>query len=195
MANAEPAAMDPNSSEATQPQLDRAKKQGEAYGDALTYMTSEVAKDGGEKAAGQYLVGYAIEDAEGMYHLQGTSLVWHNPVDEDVHVEVSVRDAADGRFIPGLSVSAMLVTPSGKELGPYVQEFVWHPMLYHYARNWSVDQDGEYILRIHIDPPTFMRHDEVNGKRYAEPVDVEFQGVQIERGAEPADPPQGTPAA
>jgi hypothetical protein len=34
-----------------------------------------------------------------------------------------------------------------------------------------------------------MRHDEVNGRRFEKPVDVEFTGVTIERGAEPVTPP------
>jgi hypothetical protein len=43
---------------------------------------------------------------------------------------------------------------------------------------------------VHVDPATFMRHDEVNGRRFAEPVDVEFTGVKVERGAEPVDAPE-----
>ncbi|KAE8764855.1 iron transporter [Georgenia thermotolerans] len=184
-----PAPMNPDSSEATTPQLRRAVEQGEAYGRALQYMTQEVAHDGGEQEAGQYRIGYAIEDAEGMYHFHDGDLVWRNPEGENAHVEIAVRDAADGRFVPGLHVTATLVTPGGQELGPHVQELVWHPMLYHYARNWTLPEDGEYTLRVHVDPPTFMRHDEINGRRFTEPVDAEFTGVQIERGAEPVQPP------
>ncbi|UNX55062.1 iron transporter [Georgenia sp. TF02-10] len=183
------APMDPSSSEADRTQLDLAVAQGEAYGNALHHMAQNVAHDGGEQPAGQYLVGYAVEDAEGMYHLEDGALVWHNPEGENAHVEVAVRDAADGRFVPGLHVTATMVTPSGQELGPHVQELVWHPMLYHYARNWTLPEDGEYTLRVHIDPPTFMRHDEINGRRFAEPVDVDFTGVRIARGAEPVEPP------
>jgi hypothetical protein len=29
-----------------------------------------------------------------------------------------------------------------------------------------------------------MRHDEVNGRRFTEPVDVEFPGVKVSRGAD-----------
>jgi hypothetical protein len=181
--------MDPDTSEATKPQLERAVAQGKAYRAALDYMANEVAKDGGVQPAGEYLVGYAVEDAEGMYHFADGELTWHNPTDENVHVEVVVCDAADGRFVPAVTVHATLITPSGEELGPYEQVLVWHPMLYHYARNWRVPEDGEYRLRVHIDPPTFMRHDEVNGRRFEKPVDVEFTGVTIERGAEPVTPP------
>ncbi len=181
---------DPDSSEATGPQLEKARAQGEAYGQALKYMVEEVAHDGGMKQAGEYTVGYAIEEAEGLYQFHDGQLTWQNPEDENVHVEIAVRDAADGRFVPAMTVTATLVTPSGQELGPYEHELVWHPMLYHYARNWTVPQDGEYTLRVHIDPPTFMRHDEVNGRRFVQPVDVEFTGVKIQRGAEPVTPPQ-----
>jgi hypothetical protein len=182
--------MDPGSSEADERQLQLAVEQGAAYRKALDHMAHDVAKDGGAQQVGDYLIGYAIEDAEGMYHLQDGELVWHNPGDTNAHVEVVVCDAADGRFVPGLDVTATLVTPSGQELGPYPQELVWHPMLYHYARNWNVPEDGGYTLRVHVDPPTFMRHDEINGRRFTEPVDAEFTGVRIERGAEPVDPPE-----
>ncbi|PFG29574.1 Fe2+ transport protein [Paramicrobacterium agarici] len=182
--------MDPNSSEATQPQLDRAKAEGDAYREALRYMAEEVAKDGGTQPAGDYIVGYAVEDAEGMYDFADGSLTWVNPDDENVHLEIVACDAADGRFVPCLNVTATLVSPSGETFGPHDQMLVWHPMLYHYARNWTLPEDGEYTLKVHIDPPTFMRHDEINGRRFTEPVDVEFTGVKIKRGAEPVEPPQ-----
>jgi uncharacterized protein involved in high-affinity Fe2+ transport len=55
-------------------------------------------------------------------------------------------------------------------------------MIYHYGHNWVVSADGEYTLRVRVEPPTFTRHDEVNGRRFTEPVEVEFTGVQVERG-------------
>lgn len=67
--------MDPNTSEATQKQLDVAREQGEAYGHALAYMTGEVAHDGGEQEAGHYRIGYAVEEAEGMYERSDGELV------------------------------------------------------------------------------------------------------------------------
>ena len=50
------------------------------------------------------------------------------------------------------------------------------PPMDHYGRNWNVPDDGEYTLRVRVEPPTFMRHDEVNGRRFTELVDVEFRG-------------------
>lgn len=181
--------MDPRTSEADARQLRLARLQGHAYRAALDHMALEVADAGGHTLAGDYLVAYAVEEAEGMYRLEDGALVWHNPDGAGAHVEVAVCDAADGRFVPGLEVTATMVAPDGTELGPHRQELVWHPMLYHYARNWDLPSDGTYVLRVHIEPPAFMRHDEVNGRRFADPVDVEFTGIVIERDAEPVEPP------
>lgn len=174
--------MDPNTSEATAKQLDLARAQGEAYGNALTYMTGTVANDGGEQRAGDYLVGYAVEKAEGMYEWTDGKVVWQDPGESNLHVEVAVRDGGDGRFVPGVRVTVTLLDPDGKEVGTHEQPLLWHPMIYHYGRNWQVPADGVYTLRAHIEPPTFMRHDEVNGKRFLEAVDVEFNNVKVERG-------------
>lgn len=181
--------MEPRTSEADARQLRLARLQGDAFRAALDHMALEVADAGGHALVGDYLVAYAVEEAEGMYRLEHGTLVWHNPDGPGAHVEVVVCDAADGRFVPGLEVTATLVAPDGTELGPHRQELVWHPMLYHYARNWDLPADGSYTLRVHIGPPTFMRHDEVNGRRFAEPVDVAFADVVIERDAEPVEPP------
>ncbi len=128
--------MDPNTSEATSKQLEHAIKQGEAYGNALHYMTGTAAQDAGEQQAGHYLIGYAVEEAEGMYEWVECELVWRAPgEDEILHVEVSVRDAGDGRFMPSVKVFVTLTSPDGNEIGPHEQPLLWHPMIYHYGRN------------------------------------------------------------
>ena len=173
------------SDEATRAELALARAQGAALGRALKHMIGEVADDGGEQPAGDYLVGYAVEKAEGMWMRgKGGRLSWHAPGRENLHLEVSVRDRGDGRFVPGLVVRATLIAPDGRKVGTHRQPFIWHPWLYHYGRNWKVPADGAYTLRVRIDPPDFHRHDEKNGKRYAEAVSVEFAAVQVTTGAE-----------
>lgn len=182
--------MDPQTSEADARQLDLARAQGEAYRRALTHMVEDVAHAGSVRRVGEYLVGYAVEDAEGMYELRDGQLRWHNPeAGENVHLEVAVCDAADGRFIPALDVTATLTSPGGHTVGPHALPLLWHPMLYHYGTDLAVPEDGDYVLQVHVDAPRFMRHDEVNGRRFASPVDVEFTEVPVRRGAEPVDPP------
>jgi len=169
------------SNEANQAQLQLAQEQGQAFGHAVKYMTQKEAT-GAQMRGGDYLIGYAVEEAEGLYTLNDGKLEWHNPQDENVHVEVVVCDGADGRFIPGLTVYATLYDEQGKEIGTHQRPFLWHPWLYHYGRNWQVPQAGEYRLRIHIEPPQFMRHDKKNGQRFVDPVEVEFKKVKIEPG-------------
>lgn len=174
------------SDEATAEQLKLAKAQGEAFAKALRHMTQQEAH-GAEVAAGDYFVGYAVEHAEGMYHLVDGKLEWHEPEDENAHIEVSVRDGADGRFVPGLRITCTVIDSGGNEIGTHEQPFLWHPWLYHYGRNWKVPASGTYTLRIRIEPPTFHRHDKQNGKRFAQPVEVEFRSVHIEAGQKRAE--------
>jgi uncharacterized protein involved in high-affinity Fe2+ transport len=174
--------MDPSSDEASAEQLELARAQGDAYGRALELMTGKVAEGGGERLAGDYLVGYAVEQAEGMYRLADGELTWQEPRDENLHLEVTVRDAADGRFVPDLTVHASLVAPDGREVGTHRQPLLWHPMIYHYGRNWRVPGDGRYRLRVRVDPPQFPRHDRINGRRFAEPVEVQFDDVEVRTG-------------
>ena len=68
--------------------------------------------------------------------------------------------------MPCLKVTGTLIDPDGNEVGTHEHELLWHPMIYHYGRNWTVPADGEYTLKVHIEPPTFMRHDEINGCRF-----------------------------
>ncbi len=170
------------SDEATREQLNMAKEQGNTLEKALKHMIGEVASDGQEKEAGPYLVSYAVEEAEGMYHLQDGKLVWQEPEEENIHIEVAVRDAADGRFIPNLNIHVRLIDSSGTDVGYHQQPFVWHPWLYHYGRNWQVPADGDYEMHIEIEAPDFPRHDKKNGQRYAEDVEVLFSPVKIKTG-------------
>lgn len=170
------------SKEANEEQLQLARAQGDAFGKAVARLTQKVAEEGVLQRAGDYLVGYAVEAAEGLYHMRDGTLEWVEPGDENIHVEVAVRDGADGRFVPGLTVYATLIDASGAEVGRHQQPFLWHPWVYHYGRNWTVPGSGMYTLRVHVEPPTFSRHDKINGRRYTEPVDVEFRNVHIDTG-------------
>lgn len=174
--------MDANTDEADERQLQLAREQGEAYGRALEHMATSVAVDGGRERVGDYVIGYAVEEAEGMYEWDDGELVWREPGDDNLHVEVAVCDAADGRFIPGLEVWATVVDADGREHGTHRLPMLWHPMIYHYGRNWKVPGDGVYRLRVRVEPPRFMRHDDVNGRRFCDPAEVEFADVKVEAG-------------
>lgn len=169
------------SEESSAKQLELAREQGECYGKAVAEMVQEEAH-GEQVEAGDLLVGYAVEEAEGMYQWVEGRLQWQEPSDENAHIEVVVRDAQDGRFIPGLDVTVTVTGPDGEQVGSHEQPFLWHPWLHHYGRNWKLPGDGRYDLAVHIRPAAFARHDRENGSRFTQPVDVEFDGVHIQTG-------------
>jgi hypothetical protein len=163
--------------------------QGEAYGRALALVAGTFAHDGGEQQAGDYLIGYAVGGAEGTYEWVDGQLEWRDPVEENIHLRISVRDAGDGRFVPGLRVVVTLIDSDDVPVGSHAHPLVWHPVLYHYGRNWLVASDGEHVLRIEVDPPRFQRQDDVNGLRFMDTVAVEFPCVNIRRGRRGPSPP------
>ena len=169
------------SDEAQKEGLKLAKEQGDEYKKALHHM-KHVADEMQAQHVGEYIVGLAIEKAEGMYHSEGGQLVWKNPITENAHIEIAVQDATDERFIPGLSVTVTVLDQNGKAVGSHQQPFLWHPWLYHYGLNWTLPGDGTYSIKVHIDPPTFPRHDKKNGQRYQQPVEVTFSGVEVKTG-------------
>ncbi len=173
------------SDEADRRQLAMAKAEGDAYNKSLHYMAEEVADTGAMKEAGDYLIAIAQERAEGMYSLEREGkLAWSEPGEENCHLEVSVSDRGDHRFIPYLDLEATMIPESGDAIGPFTVPFLWHPGLYHYGRNVAVPGDGKYTIIIRIAAPTFMRHDEKNGRRYAETVEVTFEDVDVKTGQE-----------
>lgn len=172
------------SNEATAKQLAVARAEGDAYRHAMQAMADE---EGALTAqAGDLEIAFVNEEAEGMYELDGDRLVWREAApDANVHLEVAVADAGDGRFVPGLSVRLEL-SRDGRQVLATELPFLWHPFLYHYGTNGRVPDEGPYDVTVRVAPAGFMRHDPVNGRRYAEPVDVRFDGVRLANGRKPS---------
>lgn len=181
MAHGEPLAQPPlrASDAADQEQLRLAQMQGDAFQQAVDRLMNHAAH-GAERRVGEYLIGYAVESAEGMYRVRDGQLEWQEPRHEHAHINIVVRDGTDGRFLPGLTVYATLIDDNGATIGCHQQPFVWHPWLYHYGRNWRVPGAGAYTLRVRVEMPDFSRHDKVYGRRFAQPVEVAFRSIWIE---------------
>ncbi|MEX6505911.1 iron transporter [Jiella sp. M17.18] len=172
------------SDEADRKQLRMAKEEGAKYLESLEYMANEVADNGGKQHAGDFIVAFAQERAEGMYHLKNGKLEWvEAPKDTNCHMEIAVLDATDHRFVPYLDITCTL-KKDGEPPVEFKPQFLWHPGLYHYGQDLKVPGDGRYDLTVRVAAPTFPRHDEVNGKRYAEPVEVTFEQIGITTGRE-----------
>jgi hypothetical protein len=172
------------SNEAEPEQLEIARAQGGTYGQALQAMDEE--SGAVTQRAGDYLVAFVQENAEGMYELQDGRLVWREaPEEANAHLEIAVADAADGRFVPGLDITLTLLE-GDRELFTTSMPFLWHPYLYHYGTNARVPGEGPYSVRVTIGPPAFMRHDPVNGKRYEQPVHLVFDDRRFKPGRKPS---------
>lgn len=180
------------SDEADSKGLKLGRAAGKALGRTLKHMINDVAENGKEIAHGEYLIAYAIEKAEGMYMPKkgqkkrvknggALKLEWHEPKQHNIHIEVSVRDKADGRMIPGLDVE-VTVMKGRRKVGTHRLPMLWHPYLYHYGRNWRVPGDGKYDLRVRFPAPLFHRHDRKNGRRFTRGADVTFRNVTLETG-------------
>ena len=118
-----------------------------------------------------------------MYMLRDGELEWQESEAENIHVEVIVCDGADHRFFPCLSVRATLIDGNGKESARMSSRPSGALPLALQAQLENPG-NGDYRLRVHIDAPQFPRHDKVNGKRFAEPVEVKFTGVEMKTGKE-----------
>ena len=170
------------SDELTEGGKERAAEAGDVYRDTVEYFIGEVAHTGDTTEVDDYLLGFAQEEAEGMYSKEGAGeLAWNEPDDENCHIEVVVADKTDGRFVPELDVTATLRNDDGFE-EEFEVPFLWHPSMYHYGKNVEVPGDGEYDLTVEVEAPTFMRHDEENGNRYIDDAEATFEGIEIETG-------------
>lgn len=147
----------------------------------LTVKTGEPASSGAEKkTSGDYEVSYRIEPAKGLYEFSAGKLEWKEPSEENLHLDILVHDANDGRFVPGLHIVATLLDSKGGRAASNHLPFVWHPEENHYGSNMKVPQSGEYLLQVHIYPATFMRADKERGKRYVTDVHLSFENVRID---------------
>ncbi|HEY9181059.1 MAG TPA: iron transporter [Candidatus Baltobacteraceae bacterium] len=147
----------------------------------LEAKSGKPAHDGTEKmTSGDYDISYRIEPAKGLYEFSAGKLEWKEPSDENVHLDLLVHDARDGRFIPGLHIVATLIDGKGGQAASNHLPFVWHPQENHYGSNVKVPQSGEYLLQVHIYPATFVRADKEQGKRFIADVHVSFENVRID---------------
>jgi hypothetical protein len=169
--------------EATKEGLQLAQEVGDAYRRSAQHFISKIAQVGDIVDVGDMTIGVAAEEAEPLFHLlDGRLQLKEPPEGANAHLEVVVMDRSDGRFIPALHVEVTLSSDSG-EVGTFLLPFLWHPTMYHYGANVTIPTPGAtYTVDVSVAPPTFHRHDKVNGKRYATPVSARFEGLAIKGG-------------
>jgi len=170
------------SDEAAPHQHRMAQQQGDAYATAVTHMADKVAMTGAEAHAGEMIVALALEAAEGMYEWDQGMLRWMEPSGQNIHIEVSARDAKDNRFIPGLNVHVRVIDEDDELRAEGTLPMLWHPWLYHYGANFVLPMGSTLTVEVEIRAPEFPRHDQKNGMRYTEDVFVRFEDVELQEG-------------
>jgi hypothetical protein len=89
------------SNEAEPDHLEIARAEGGAYARALQAMDEE--SGAVTRRAGDYLVAFMQDNAEGRSELEDGRLVWREAPRRPRPPELAVADAANGRFVPGLN--------------------------------------------------------------------------------------------
>jgi uncharacterized protein involved in high-affinity Fe2+ transport len=166
-----------SSDEATAQQLERARDQGNVVRDEVEWVRAHDAAASAEMTAGEYRIAYIVTAPAGYYD---STNAWHEP-SGTAHVAAVVRDAADGREVPGLTVTAT-ITPSGGGAAHVALPYGWQAVLNRYGENVSLP-DGPFTLRLDVAPPSYWRHDPTNGDRFADTVTAEFTNVSVDRAA------------
>jgi uncharacterized protein involved in high-affinity Fe2+ transport len=168
------------SNEASQPQLRLARDQGDAAAAEVRWLLRNTLA--AEMPAGEYHIAYAFTAPKGWWAPEDSGLAWHDP-SGNAHLAVYVRDGADGRPVPGLTVRTTLLDPAGRPADARELPFGWDAFMNEYGDNLSLPGAGTYTLRIRVDPPDYWRHDPVNGDRYTDSAVAEFTDVRLDPAA------------
>lgn len=178
----------PNAEEIIHEQREQVERQGRDYEEALGVLKR--LNPHASKEVDDYLVSIVFEEAPGFYVLRpDETLAWETPPAEDnAHFEVIVQDREDKRFIPQLDIRYRLFDDEGHLVVDKAPQFLWHPYVYHYGINGRIPREGNYVAEVTIMQPSFLRHDEVKGKRYRRTVTVRFDPVHVKQGRMPHGP-------
>ena len=150
--------------ETTAQQLQFAHNQGQAAEEAFLYLLNSA--QGAEMSAGPYQIGYFVESPKSWYQVQNGNDEFYEP-DGNIFLSVAIRDGYDGRIVPGLEVKGQILTSDSSLVDQEVLDFGIHPLLNRYGANFEIPEEGNYVIKIEVDPAQFWRHDPVNGDRYS----------------------------
>lgn len=168
------------STRATPNELELGREEGEAEEIALARVRSDGAAASGEMTAGDYIVTYLFTPPAAYYEPEAIPgrLTLHNEIQlGSAHLGVVIRDAADGRSVAGLTVSATL-TGSDGTAAPTLLPAGWYPDVNRYGENVQLPA-GPFTLRLRIEPPQYPRADSANGYRFVSVAVAEFTGVSV----------------
>ena len=144
-------------------------------------LEEEVAEEGGSVETGEWRIGYIKEPAEGWFQMDQGHLVWRDPArGETAHLEIIPIERETGRIVPGARITLEVLDDSGERVEKKPLSF-YYAEFFHYAENFRIPSDGEYMLRATVETPQFRRHsDESGAPELMDRAQVEFENVMID---------------
>lgn len=97
----------------------------------------------------------------------------------DAYLAVIVQDTASGREIPALHVRAQMLDGDGHVVATRELPYVRHPWLSHHGTWWPVARDGDYVFRIHTDPPPLRRYGRATGLEFRNAIDTDLPAIHL----------------
>ncbi|MBA0124351.1 iron transporter [Haloechinothrix sp. YIM 98757] len=145
------------------------------------HLAEEIADEGGQTESGPWRIGYIVEPAEGWYASEGDDTRFREPAgDETHHIEVVPFEADSGRVVPDVPIRVEILDGDGQVVDANDLDF-FYGEAFHYGNNFAVPEQGEYTLRVTLEPPRFLRHGEQDeDPALTEGAEVEFTDVQLE---------------
>ena len=159
-----------------------AREEGDAIDGPLSGMLRSADVSGSQVRSGDYKVAVVVQAARGTWEARNGHLSYDSPngnIGPIAHLDVSIRDATTGRFIPGLKVRATILDSRRREIDTYLMPFTWHPWMNHYGLNVPVPGKGRYTVRIRADAPAFRRFGSNALKKFNKAVDVTVRNVRF----------------
>jgi uncharacterized protein involved in high-affinity Fe2+ transport len=159
-----------------------ARDEGDAIDRPITEMLRSADVSGSQVRSGDYKVAVVVQGARGAWEAHDGDLSYESPsanIGPVAHLDVSIRDAVTGRFVPGLKVRATILDSRKREIDTYSAPFMWHPWMNHYGLNVPVPGKGRYTVRVRADAPAFRRFGSTALRKFNKAVDVTVRNVRF----------------
>lgn len=142
-------------------------------------LAEELSEKGKTVESGEWTVSLIAEGAEPWFehgaHFRAPK------AGETHHLEIIPTETSTGRIVPDVPITLAVVDATGTVVQEQKLNF-YYSTFYHYANNFTVPEDGTYILRATLGAPGFNRHgEESETPALTEGATVEFSGVQLSR--------------
>jgi len=159
------------------------RAEGGAIDHPLAELLRSVGTSGSQERSGDYRVAVIVRHGRGAWKSRNGKLGYEAP-DANIgpvsHIDVIIRDAVTGRFIPGLKVRVTVLNARKREIDTYSLPFMWHPWLNHYGLNIPDPGKGRYTIRVHADAPALRRYGSTALRKFNKPVDASIRNIRFD---------------